>query len=109
MTSSTTRSRPPLSGTTTKNAEALSTGWPRCGAMESQAPDQPGQRRPVSRPSTVARDMQRGLHGPSTGPSESLDADPRQPLLEALACLETADHYLRMLDGVIDTARRRLL
>jgi hypothetical protein len=24
-------------------------------------------------------------------------------LLEALACLETADHYLRMLDGVIDT------
>jgi hypothetical protein len=24
-------------------------------------------------------------------------------LLEALACLETGDHYLRMLDGVIDT------
>ena len=24
-------------------------------------------------------------------------------LLDALSCLETADHYLRMLDGVIDT------
>jgi hypothetical protein len=36
-------------------------------------------------------------------PDEDLPAGQLQRiLLEALSCLETADHYLRMLDGVLD-------
>lgn len=36
-------------------------------------------------------------------PGEELPAGQLQRiLLEALSCLETADHYLRMLDGVLD-------
>lgn len=36
-------------------------------------------------------------------PGEDLPAgDLQRILLEALSCLETADHYLRMLDGVLD-------
>jgi hypothetical protein len=49
----------------------------------------------------VAFDIRDGIH-PEPG-QEVPAAQIQHHLLEALACLETADHYLRMLDGVIDT------
>jgi len=48
----------------------------------------------------LTHDLGEGLRGDS---GEIPHAQLGNQLLEALACLETADHYLRMLDGVIDT------
>jgi hypothetical protein len=50
---------------------------------------------------SLTRGMEEGLYDAAPGviPHAQLGSQ----LLEALACLETADHYLRMLDGVIDT------
>lgn len=39
---------------------------------------------------------------PYTGERDSTEADTDQMLCEALTCLETADHYLRMLGSVLD-------
>ena len=39
---------------------------------------------------------------PYTGELDSAEADTDQMLCEALTCLETADHYLRMLGSVLD-------
>ena len=43
--------------------------------------------------------LHKAIHGYEPGTS---DARLEQLLCEALACLETADHYLRMLGSVLD-------
>lgn len=50
--------------------------------------------------SHLVSEMDQGV-GPDTG--KVAPERTQQLLLEALTCLETADHYLRMIDGVIDT------
>jgi hypothetical protein len=48
--------------------------------------------------SDLARQMHTGIYKPGTIPA----AEVQRQLLAALTCLETAEHYLRMLDEVID-------
>jgi hypothetical protein len=48
---------------------------------------------------SVGDQIRKGL-GITTGDIPYVEL--QRKLLEALACMETADHYLRMLDGVID-------
>jgi hypothetical protein len=54
----------------------------------------------LSETSQIAHEIHSGIYGdPGTVPA----ADLQRLLLNAVACMETADHYLRMLDEVIDT------
>jgi hypothetical protein len=53
----------------------------------------------LSETSEIASQIHRGVYSdPGTVPA----ADLQRLLLDALTCMETADHYLRMLDEVID-------
>jgi hypothetical protein len=48
--------------------------------------------------SDLGHEMHTGIYKPGTVPT----AEVQRKLLAALTCLETAEHYLRMLDEVID-------
>ena len=48
--------------------------------------------------SDLGHEMHTGIYKPGTVPT----AEVQRRLLAALTCLETAEHYLRMLDEVID-------
>jgi hypothetical protein len=87
------------SGTTTKNT-TNATGRPRGIArlrdLEAQAL--------ISLACdaiSAAGDAGHDLHTAIYRPENSEATDTGRVLLDALACLETADHYLRMLDGIL--------
>ncbi len=50
---------------------------------------------------SAAGDAGHDLHTAIYRPEEGGEADTGRVLLDALACLETADHYLRMLDSIL--------
>ena len=94
MTSTTIRAV--SNGTTTKND---TTGRPRgiarlrdleAQALISLACDA------ISAAGDAGHDLHTAIYRPENG-----EADTGRVLLDALACLETADHYLRMLDGIL--------
>jgi hypothetical protein len=99
MTSSTDKIQAVNDGTTTKDPKTPVHGLALLRRMEAQ-----GLIRVINdalyETETLTRDMGEHLRGDS---SDVSDAQLGSQLLEALACLETADHYLRMLDSVIDT------
>ncbi len=85
------------SGTTTKNtANGRPRGIARLRDLEAQAL--------ISLACdaiSAAGDAGHDLHTAIYRPEEGGEADTGRVLLDALACLETADHYLRMLDGIL--------
>ena len=50
----------------------------------------------ISAAGDAGHDLHTAIYRPENG-----EADTGRVLLDALACLETADHYLRMLDGIL--------
>jgi hypothetical protein len=99
MTSSTDKTQAVTDGTTAKNPKP-ERGLAALRRMEAQ-----GLIRFVIdalfETQAVAFDIRDGIH-PEPG-QEVPAAQIGHQVLQALACLETADHYMRMLDGVIDT------
>lgn len=98
MTSSTTKIEAANGGTTSKDPTPPEHGLAALRRMEAQ-----GLLRVINdavyETLELTRDMNQDLR-PDSG--EIPHAQLGRQLLEALACLETADHYMRMLDGVID-------
>ena len=98
MTSSTDKTQAVTDGTTTKNPK------PERGLAALRQLEAQGLIRFVIdalfETQAVAFDIRDAIW---PEPDQEVPAQIGHQLLEALACLETADHYLRMLDGVIDT------
>jgi hypothetical protein len=98
MTSSTDKIQAANGGTTTSETEpeyGLSVVRRREGQALSQIVSDA-----LWEANSLAGNINRALRDQG-GPVRPQDVPNK--VLEVLACLETADHYLRMLDGVIDT------
>lgn len=84
------------SGTTTKNtANGRPRGIARLRDLEAQALISLACDA-ISAAGDAGHDLHTAIYRPENG-----EADTGRVLLDALACLETADHYLRMLDGIL--------
>ncbi len=89
------------SGTTTKNtttAKGRPRGIARLRDLEAQALISLACDA-ISAAGDAGHDLHTAIYRPENGGSS--EADTGRVLLDALACLETADHYLRMLDGIL--------
>jgi hypothetical protein len=99
MTSSTTKIQPVTDGTTPNGGPPpREHGLAVLRSKESKSLISLAQDA-LSQTHDVGYQLHRAIHGyePGTG-----DAPLERMLCEALACLETADHYLRMLGSVLD-------
>ena len=84
------------SGTTTKNdTNGRPRGIARLRDLEAQALISLACDA-ISAAGDAGHDLHTAIYRPENG-----EADTGRVLLDALACLETADHYLRMLDGIL--------
>jgi hypothetical protein len=98
MTSSTTTIQAVTDGTTNGATPPREHGLAVLRSKESKSLISLAQDA-LSQTHDVGYQLHKAIHGYEPGTS---DAPLEQMLCEALACLETADHYLRMLGSVLD-------
>ena len=101
MTSSTTTIKAVSDGdgTTASVQRPRHRAWPPCVATRPRA-SSAWSARPTARRRQVAHDLFDAIYDRDS--SQSTAAQLQDRLCEALTCLETTDHYLRMLGSVLD-------
>jgi hypothetical protein len=98
MTSSTTKIQAVTDGTTNGGSPPREHGLAVLRSMESKGLISLAQNA-LHQTCDAGHDLHAAIYGSEPGTS---DAPLERLLCEALACLETADHYLRMLGSVLD-------